>query len=126
MRIIGFKSCGKYTFSDIFLSALTSSSSSLAPPPQVKIKDRLILLHLPAEVRPDAAKVQRVQANGHLVLILPRANFDPRAARSGAMSKATAAGMWSNGRGYHCTNHSESLKDTSIFYTLGSSISGAF
>jgi hypothetical protein len=61
--------------------------------PQVKIKDRLILLHLPAEVRPDAAKVQRVQANGHLVLILPRANFDPKAARSGAMSKAAAAGM---------------------------------
>jgi hypothetical protein len=90
MRIIGFKSCGKYIFSDIFLSALPSSSSLSHAASQVKIKDRLILLHLPAEVRPDAAKVQRVQANGHLVLILPRANFDPKAARSGAMSKAAA------------------------------------
>jgi protein TilB len=54
---------------------------------QVKIKDRLILLHFPEEVRPDSVRVQRIQANGHLVLILPKVN--PVVSRKSVAKSAT-------------------------------------
>jgi protein TilB len=41
---------------------------------QIQVKDKLMLLHVPEEIKPDSCKVQRVQANGHLVLIMPKVN----------------------------------------------------
>lgn len=40
------------------------------------IKGKLLQLLLPCEVRPDAARAQRSQASGRLVLELPKARPD--------------------------------------------------
>mmetsp|Transcript_9344 Transcript_9344/g.23011 ORF Transcript_9344/g.23011 Transcript_9344/m.23011 type:complete len:439 (-) Transcript_9344:326-1642(-) len=43
---------------------------------QCMIKDRNILLHTPEEVHPDKSKIKRTLHNGHLILTMPKANWN--------------------------------------------------
>ena len=65
---------------------------------QCKIKDKLILLHFPEEVEADKVKVQRIQANGHLMLIVPKLNGQAiKAPQPTVLPKKASGGFMNEG-----------------------------
>jgi protein TilB len=63
---------------------------------QVRIRNNLLLLHTPADVLSDKARVQRVITTGHLLLTMPRADGGDAVTRAAAAAAAGGDGGGEN------------------------------